>query len=310
MKSLLIFEGDCLVPLSTLSMRSMLEDLYLKTSCLKCEEYLELTLARKVRPFHDTEQLMPLLERIQAPFMTKIRELLLGGYRHYMERGRRARMAQAPQPGVGPALGRLHNVPAFESEAKLHSFLKSYRFYRYELRVTNEWHELQLWKVGFSQPLLGLLCPEPTDILVNCAPPTFSTVDFYIKYLNHNLVELCSERRSSDWVEDIELKTTDEIAIETRFRNVYYESLQELATVTLFEISPEVVDAIRHIRHDAGEPPSALAKINPEADLFFEKFYSSNNEDRPKKADEEKNRCKFVSLAQRAVPDPSNLCSL
>lgn len=71
-----------------MSMQSLVEDLYIKNSSVKSEGNLELNLSRKVRPFRDIAQLMPLLERIHSPFVPKIKNLLLNEYRDYINRKR------------------------------------------------------------------------------------------------------------------------------------------------------------------------------------------------------------------------------
>jgi hypothetical protein len=72
-------------------MRSMYEDLYIKNACLRCEEYLELAVSRRVRPLREVEQLMPLLDRIVSPFVPTIQALLVTGYSEYMTMTRKQR---------------------------------------------------------------------------------------------------------------------------------------------------------------------------------------------------------------------------
>lgn len=88
LKHLLILPGDCILPLSSSALQSTIEDLYLKISSIKIDGRVELTLSRKVRPFRDIEQLVLLLERIHSPFVARIKALLLGDYRQYIDRKR------------------------------------------------------------------------------------------------------------------------------------------------------------------------------------------------------------------------------
>jgi hypothetical protein len=80
-KHLLILPGDCIFPLSSMSMQNLVEDLYIKSSSIKADGNLELTLSRKIRPFRDLDQLVPLMERIHSPWIPKIKKLLLVDYR-------------------------------------------------------------------------------------------------------------------------------------------------------------------------------------------------------------------------------------
>jgi hypothetical protein len=59
--------------------------------------------------------------------------------------------------------------------------------------------EMQIKKVGFSQSLIELLYPEPTDILVQSTPVIFSNLDSYIRYMYYNLLSLV-KGGVMDWV--------------------------------------------------------------------------------------------------------------
>jgi hypothetical protein len=73
-------------------------------------------------------------------------------------------------------------------------------FYRYQIRGCNQDFEMQMKKVGYSQNLIDLLYPEPTDILVQNTPVIFSNLESYIKYMYHNLLSLVNGG-AMDWVE-------------------------------------------------------------------------------------------------------------
>lgn len=69
----------------------------------------------------------------------------------------------------------------------------------------------------------------------------------------------------------------DDITISTRFKNVYYTSpaSDQLATITLFEISQNAIDTVNYIRQETNGGRNILTKVNAEAERFFNRFYSS-----------------------------------
>lgn len=150
-KHLLILPGDCIFPLSNMSMHNLVEDLYIKNSSIKADGNLELTLSRKIRPFRDLEQLLPLMERIHSPWIPKIKKLLLGDYRTYIEQKKRERQE----------LAQFNKLRSNEYDANLMRFIKSMpeAFYRYQLRGSNGDYEMQMKRIGYSQSLIDLLYP-------------------------------------------------------------------------------------------------------------------------------------------------------
>ena len=93
-----------------------------------------------------------------------------------------------------------------------------------------------------------------------------------------------------DWV-DIDLETSDEIIIQTRFKNVYFSTpySTKLVTITLFEITKPALEKIEEVRKQNTSSDNVLVRVNPEAEFFFNKFYSE-------KIPKSKQRCSFTEL--------------
>lgn len=119
-------------------------------------------------------------------------------------------------------------------------------------------------------------------------PVIFSSLESYIKYMYHNLLSLVNGG-VMDWVE-IELETVDDITISTRFKNIYYTSpaSDQLATITIFEISQNAIDTVRYIRQESTSR-NVLTKVNVEAERFFNRFYST-------KETEPKRMCNYAPI--------------
>lgn len=123
--------------------------------------------------------------------------------------------------------------------------------------------------------MIKLLEPETTDILFQSTPRIFKDVDNYLKYMFHNLLSL-TKGGSMDWV-DIELETSDEIVLQTRFKNVYFSTpySTKLVTITLFDITRSALDRVQEYRKQTrGLESNVLIRVNQEAEHFFNKFYS------------------------------------
>ena len=103
---------------------------------------------------------------------------------------------------------------------------------------------MEMKKVGMSRDLIKLLEPESTDILFQSTPRIFKDVNNYLKYMFYNLLSLV-KGGSMEWV-DIDLETSDEIVIQTRFKNVYFSTpySTKLVTITLFDITKSVLDRV------------------------------------------------------------------
>lgn len=146
-KNLLILPGDCILPLNSISMFNLIEDLYIKNSSTRSDDHLELVLSRKVRPFRCFEELLPLLNRLGSEFVPMLQELIRGDYRKYIEGKKQHRQAIQGES----------TLAAQKSSANFDTALENYlselpeRFYRYQLRSSNQEQEMEMKKVGMSR---------------------------------------------------------------------------------------------------------------------------------------------------------------
>lgn len=90
-------------------------------------------LSRKIRPFRCFEDLFPLLNKVNSQYVPKLKELITGDYRKYIESRRLQRLSIAPETNLAVSKS------SIEFDTALENYLRelSETFYRYQLRSSN-----------------------------------------------------------------------------------------------------------------------------------------------------------------------------